>query len=805
MTVIRTPGLIDVNRGALKPQKGFMISMCLFLGSFFTSTIGSVTTDFAAPVKDTHHPVDVQVRMFPSEAAVARISRGGYGQAYLVYYLPQRGPNHPSLVVRLEHSKASRYAYADVYQAGGGKPYVVYHFVHGHATFAKDEQPAMVMTAVDGKWILDGHPDLNLNIRIFSPFRAMWEVVPIRTLMGYGNPKAKHTRQVIYTILTRTYPDGVPHWDLRELGPALPGEGVYRTNYAQRENDSPLQWAQSISPQWPYVALTGTFLQNYGTETPPIVVDWKTGKIKDFSEVTSVRAESRGYAMYSLIKMPLGQFGEPDFESPWGFYNLSGRTSNYPNLVIRLQHNTANDPYYTSYTPATQFAPLYPFQSEDVRYSWADHPGNLMFNYKIDVAGNVPYTQKTSLAGGRLSVLAPDYRSFPNWVLGHQWPVVSFVDTEGNSYATTEGIYDAPAVSIGIPYLRGWTSTPSLSGFSGVTTGFREEYRYGVPSKVLLYMSPFDERWHLMNADGGIWNLLNGDTVREKNLTNGSSIDMWQLANKKGMVTQDFAHIDGWTLYSGPLGAAWTRDARRSIGLVTSPPSNHSTWEHFVRVNSQHKPRSPIRMQSWLPADTSLVRGLAISGLKADAAGFHFILTVDHSNHKAKVSLPSLGRVSAGRYLVTYDVQKSKWSLHEATRAVPKITVSGVPGVVSSLMPTTLGVLVQNVGDLPLVGRIEVSISGKSLLATKIRVAGGSELRKHVSWVPNQTGNMFVQVRFDGNVWKTIRFRVESQLRMRTQAVESTLLPLHPDEYAAMASLLLMFAVVMVSWRRLRQ
>ncbi len=744
--------------------------------------------------------------MFPSARVVRNLSNGQNGIGYLVYYLKSRDPTKASLIVKLVHVKGERSATAYVYQVAGNSGYIPYHVHNGRVFMEKTERPAMVMDSLTGNWIQDGHAALNLDIRIYSPFTAMWEPVKVSSLWTSTSDSAvKKSRPIIYTIQTRTYPNGVPKWDLRQVLPSFTAS-LLRTNYAQRENDGPVKWTRSISPEWPYVSESGGFLQNYGTEAPPIVMDWITGRIKDFSEVVSVRAESHGYAFYSLNPLRSKKLLAPNFESPWGFYNVSGTPSAFPNLLIRVQHNSANDPFYTSYGGASQFAPLYPYQSEDVRYSWADHPGDLQFNYKVDVDGTVPYTQVVSIAGGRLRVLAPAYQSYPHWVIYHKWAVATFVDTEGHPYDTSEGIYSWPSSAVGLPYVRGWSATPNLSEFNSIFTGFRGEYRLGRAERPELYISPFDGRWHLLNASAGLWNLGNGQILKESNLNGGTYINSWVLLRRKGKrvkQVQQFVHLDGWSMYSGPQGAIWAPDARKQELLNALPPTNHASWVNFKRLSSEYKKHSPMDMKSWMPAGATPIHGLSLGDITSTRHGFKFVLSVIPTDKKGPIRVPGIGLLRGGTYAIQYDGVHQSWTSRRATNAQPLVSKLLFPQFGTALVPQEVKYKVSNNGDLPMNGTLILTVDGRELTKEKVSIGGGEYATLSGQWTPSHAGSDLVEIKLKGKIITRSEVTVRSYIDARTAALWNSMSQQSEDWYLPGLALVIVLGAVYLSWRRL--
>lgn len=751
-------------------------------------------------VQTAYKPMQVMVRMLPNAKAIRGLVRGDTGVGYLIYYIKSRGVRRPSLIVKLVHAHKSGTALAYVYQAPRSRDYISYSLIRGRLTLAKTEMPAIVMESGAGRWVIHGRPELDLTVRIYSTLRAMWEP-PVNVASILADPGH---RRLVYTIRTHAFANGVPEWDLRELDVHTPGIGLYRTNYAQREDDAPVRWSRSVSPEWPYVASSGHFLQGYTVETPPIVVNWKSGRIKDFSEVVSVRAEANGYALYSLIRLPVHTFSKPDFESPWGFYNLSAQQTDYPDLIVHVFRNYANDPNYKDDTTATLHAPLYPRPSEDIRYSWANHVGNLSFNYKVDMYGNVPYRQRTSLAGGLLSVDTPRYATYPDWAIGHRWPVTTFVDTEDSSYQTSEGIYDWPASSVGIPYVRGWTSSPSLSEFKSIRVGFRGEYRIGRTRRPYLYLSPIDGRLHLLYAEAGLWNLGNGLEVVERNLDRGPYIDYWKLVAHGGHAEQRFAYIGGWEFYSGPTGVDWLKHSLTQSTLQLLPPTDHRSWLFFRRVAAMQRPRSPYDMRAWLPHSARLVAGDRISGLTVRGHILGFLLDVSRTERGRKVVLPDIGALGVGAYWVTLDLAADIWHVGGVDAKPPKVQLVLRGGAISSV-ETHLCARIENDGHFTYRGKLRVEQSRTPIFSAPIVVPPLSSVNITVPWVPSQPGMTSLTAWLEHSLPARERVRVRGYVQERTaivwhltgsSVVDKTLIVL-----ALMLSALGLFAVERGWWK----
>lgn len=693
--------------------------------------------------------------MRPAGVTLAGLSRGAVGAGALVLYTANRGPNRPSVVVVLTHAAAGGNATARVYAAPPGVAWVPLRLAHGRVTIEPGLSPALILRAQGGYWRRDGHPNYNLDVQVFGPVQAMWGSGPESgTSLGYvGELKPG---ELGYDITIRAQADGTPAWDLRQLVPPFPGEGFYRTNYAQRECPGHPAWGPTVERLWPYVSTSRGFLEPSGVIEPPIVVDWATGKVTMFGEVVSVRSERCSYDFYSLTRLRPGRVNRPDFESPWGLYDLSGQDRGLPSLIIRTQHFPSNDPWSTGDDPALlQGAPLDNRPTEDIRYSWADHPGNQLFNYKVDVYGDRAYPDVVSIAGGSLRVRAPAYAQYPGWVVDHRWPSTTFIDTNGGDYATSEGIYQWPAQSIGTRYWRGWSSRPRLSDLGGLLVGLRGEYRVGSSHRPWLYASNVDLRLHLLDAQGGLWNLGGGAYLVEGNLTGGPHIDSWTLERFRPsavVVPHDKAphrvvsaldELDGFLLYSGPHGVTLRRAAGLHNGLRVLPPTDHATWLRFVAaVRPYRVGRNPRHLSTWIAAFSGPSASWSRATLRdvtATSTGFSAVLTAAQGG-VVQQGLPGLSVPGPGRWLLIWNRSRGgQWRIVPA-RGPAVHAVIIVPLNARALRPTHLRLLVTNEGNVPWAGTLWVITGSTTLYENAASVAGTGRLAVRLPWSPPAGG-----------------------------------------------------------------
>lgn len=687
-----------MHRRALPVLLGAAVAVC-------TGVLGMNPTSQASSVAP-----QIRVRFISlSGVSLRALSHGAVGRGALLYY---QGST-PKLLVLLSH------------QARSVARAVVYDNVET-ATKAEIEDgqtigtKVIAMQALGGWWVRNGIANYNLVVKLFGPMYGMWGEPTYQ-----GQLRAGELWAVIRTQANRR---GVPQWDFRQLVPAFPGEGVLRANYAQRTGPGPLRFVPSVSPLWPYVAYSGYFTQPNGEFVPPIVVDWKTGRVTMFSEIVSVRSENSSYDFYSLTPVRIGQKNTPDFETPWALYDLSGKGQGYPDLLIRTEHYYADDPYSDGVSARLLGSPGIPKANEDIRYSWADHPGNDLFNYKIDVFGFHPYPGYVPIMNGHTYIKAPSHRAYPHWIIDHRWPLATFVDTNGGGYQTSEGIYDwASRVSPG--YWLGQTTRPNLSEFQTIRTGFRGEYRIGLAHRPRLYISPVDRRLHLLYAQGGLWNLGAGWMVKEGNLTGGPYIDEWNLLKQQGHRSD----VRGRLLVVGNVGISSTANGTVRIATlkdpspeidILDPPTSHRTWMTFrSTVHRLATGRNPYKLGDWLaaiPGHHLTLQDAAISALHEQNGVLRFTLAVNSKRVQGSLTGLSLPKQS-GQYAVRYNIQKQTWSILRASPPVIHGTVI-VGRRLQTLKPERI--------------RVGAANSGISDQETTLRLWDGSRLIWHTrAWI----------------------------------------------------------------------
>jgi len=701
---------------------------------------------------------------FIGAAVLARLSEGAPGDGTLLYYLGQRAPDRPSLVVRLSKSPGADVATAVVYEAPAGSDHIPVVINGSSVTFSRALTPALTIRALGGWWVRDGKVNYNLDIQIDMPSYSMWGASydPKFGLGGWAAQVSPGTH-VVDVMVRDPEGVGVPRWDLRQLLPPFPGQGDYRTNYVERMCDTPLKHDFGVSPEWPFVAISGGFEQPVGTLRPPIVVDWATGKITAFSELVTARNQNCSYTVYSLRPLEIGVLNKPDFETPFAFYDLSGKGAGFPDLILRTEHYPAGDQWSAGLDPKVQRGVPVQQDFETVRYSWSDEVGNGTWDYKVEVMGNHPYTSGTSIAGGLATIMAPSYGAFPKWVIDRKWPVVTFVATEGSKYRSSEGIYDWSPREVGARYFLGEDANVASGAFTSIREGLRGEYRFGEPKRPALYFSPIDKRLHLLGADGGRFNLGHGWVLRLGNLTGGPYLDIWELdrsnatggndskakvsgggpAVPMGAQTGRLLKLGQLLIYSSGHGLTVKRIGARDASFVTQPPTDHASWVALRKALApfQGARRDPFDMKGWLAALSGpelALDGVSLSNVQpaADGHTVRFELTVAQGAHASgALGLPVFSDLAPGRYVVTYDQRDQRWHRQPATAPEVRATFQSTP--LQAFEPARVTLTLTNRGTLDWRGDLTLRAGGETVRSWNgVVVPGGGSTTEEIAWTP---------------------------------------------------------------------
>jgi hypothetical protein len=615
------------------------------------------------PTPITNRSIDVQ---FFSDSGIElkQLSEGKSGEGWLLYYAPGTNNEYPILVVNLFKEDAQSPAIAEIYMSSTSLNYIPIRVEADRVTLNQSHKPAIKMIAPGGWWQKNGITNFNLEVLIYGPIYAMWGGGYDRTSGPLGWTALIDPQELgVQISVGDKNRDGIPDWELRSIVPKFRGRGDYRSNYAERKCDSPIKIDNGVSPLWPFVATKGDYEQPPGQLRPPIVVDWRTGKITHFSELVTVRNQNCSYAFYTINPLEIERINKVNFEAPIATYDLSRQGNGYPNMLIRTERYPAGDRWFNQ--SSVDF--------ETIRYSWRNAVGDGRWDYKIEVAGFHRYESQTSIAGDLLAIDAPSYEQFPQWVIERKWPVVTFVDTLGSLDRSSEGIYAWSPRQLGDEYLRGEAELPNPDAFSTIQPGWRGEYQHTKNLHPKLYLSPIDNNLHLLGAEAGIQNIGNSTILRLDNLDNDLYIDSWTKEVFKGKFngesfkspdweTQEAIYAVGeYLIFSGIERVEILRTEIPRAILEIDPPTNYSTWLSFQDLVESKTvgEKDPLNLASWLggfSGEIFNISGASISNVRVLPNGFQFMLELqsDYQETSTKELLP-IENLATGKYLVRHE------------------------------------------------------------------------------------------------------------------------------------------------------
>lgn len=731
---------------------------------------------FFPAVARSDEEVETQfISLSVNEVTLAEMMQGKPGRGILLFYPDGRSPERPALVVLLQTAYDKDEVTARVYDDRNGNGYVDVDLQRDEPAIL-EPYSAVFITTLEKWWVRDGMPNYNLNVDIFGPVCAMWGTGPecgAQQLPGMDS----ETLSVRIRARDPQY-SGLPQWDLRSLITHVPTLGVIRTNYAERKCHTPVDIVQSASPAWPYVALEGEYLQETGKFHPPIIVDWEESRIVAFAELVPVRAQNCSYSLYSIHSLLPQEHNSPNFETPFAFYDLSGQGEGFPNLVLRSERSPAGDPWLVIDKAQPEIGSVQDF--ETIRYSWRNAVGDGFWDYKVEVMGFHPYEYRTPIADGLMTIDAPPYELFPTWVIEREWPAVTFVDTEGNSYFSGEGIYEWSPILLGNKYIFGRHENKNLKPFTRIRRGFRGEYRFQKNQPPLLYLSPIDNRLHLLGAEGGTWNLQKDEILSLHNLDEGPHINGWVRKN----VTEDSANpgkpgftvpseeeeikerlyaLDGYLIYSNAQTAEIRRTSLKPALFTIAPPTDKNSWLEFREQTAPYtsQKRDPHDLRGWMDAfegETLSIAGGQISGVRMTGSGFRFVLQLQTGFQVQGAPFFSANTLQPGQYVVAYDGQ---FTIEPLTPPALSLTLS-VPEDAAPVVGDTLLIRIEghnqggeDVEGVILVGTLEKDGKQREIERRSIDLLSGVPAHGAFNWQPESAGTWTVTYRLEdlrGNV-----------------------------------------------------
>jgi hypothetical protein len=573
---------------------------------------------------------------------------------------------------------------ADVYQDENADGKVATRVVSGHLVVTEPGFPVIHVLSRDGYWQRDGRiaPDFDLTV----------DGAMLATFGGekYSQYMSNDGRPDV-VIRVRGPHDGDPRsYDWRNVETPVPAtSAIYRTTLMVREHGQEPAFAPifpwyllgavyGVTSQYkgvtqPVAPLTGSAGRPYGIVKPfgqsfaPIQVDWNAGKIRFVGEFVASRASSENWFTYSDYTIKPGKLTDPDFESPFAFYNLAQNNSGRPDLQVRIERAIPGDGFVNSNWQGRPY--------QQVRYSWEQRPGQ-NWSFKLGLLGQKQIDQRVTFP--EFSLTTVPYDQLPSWVTSNSWDIATFVAVERQSYSSTEGIYEwDPTGALRDDYYSGATNVaPPLDS---INVGLRGEYTTHLDAQPWLYLSPIDGRLHLVSAQSGVFQQDKTHTVVYENLSGGQHIDAWLGYDGDQIARQ---------LYQLPNGLIFATDDTVSLldasiaqeTFRTLPPTNHADWTEIGQRLSTIRPIQAGDLQSMymqFPGKQTIIKNASISDVRFTKTGYRFILDLKPGFDLGGLALS--GVTTAGSYEITYDSASNGYSAKPATATNAVITPANVP------------------------------------------------------------------------------------------------------------------------------
>lgn len=538
--------------------------------------------------------------------------------------------------------------------------------------------------ALDGYWQRDGRIAQNFDVYVDDQFMA--------TFSGglYLDAMKNDGATDVIVRVRGPRPGDLRSYDWRNVYTPVPtSSGVLRTVLMVREKGL----EPAIQPQFPWYLLgnvTG-LIKDYGSSSPPIQIDWETGRIAQLGEFVASRGSDENWFTYSIVRVEPYELTNPNFESPFAFYDLADDSDSVPELQIRVARMNPDDPYNDA-PIAWQGRPY-----QLIRYSW-DQANDQNWSYKLALMGQ--YTIESTVTFPEFSLTTIPYAELPRWVVERPWDIASFVAAETPLW-TTEGIYNLdPSLTLRDSYYTGVGQ--STGGFGEtIDAGRRGEYALHLANQAWLYFSPIDRRLHLSSADSGIWNIDGQRQLKYLNSSSGPTFDGWQLS-ENGQLVEQLYRLSNGLLYSGADGTFFREVDIADSLFETLAPTNNAEWKALGRQLEKHQralPDADLRaMFDQFGGEAIRVSSGPLSSFQRVGGNVSFVVQAGDAETQAALATLTSSQVSSGEQTVT--VAGNKWTTRPAEYIPPELTIEAHPQ--GNLTSVPVQITIENPGAIPI-------------------------------------------------------------------------------------------------------
>lgn len=726
-----------------------------------------------------------QIRIYPRGESVPGGTFDGLNASNAIWVFDANAQGRASLIVDFHRDRGD--LVADLYDDGDGdhqvsyrldngtpviteRPVLVPRFERGPLVAGISEQLLYVpipadaprgdptwtvqLRSLEGRWIHDdGTPVMNLDVLVNGPVLAMFAAET------YLDRLFTDGRTDFVINVRNPSRDGRPDYDIRNAYPEVPDDwGIYRSELMVNEahDEPPIKnfvfWPLLGSAGPPLRDLAGGTLptvqfydhkgqnygivKGYGESFAPIQVDWSGAKIIYVGEFVASRGNDHNWFTYSIKRIEPGKLTEPDFESPFAFYNLSGNHPGIPDLQVRAERVVPDDRYALSQWQGRAY--------QQIRYSWEQKAGQ-GWSYKLGLLGQHPIDGEVQLPGFKLRTIP--YADFPTWVTTRAWDVASFVAVERPDYRSTEGIYEwGTTGTVRDEYYAG-VGTDTGDFAKEMTSGLRGEYTLHLGTQPWLYFSPIDARLHLAGVSRGTYNIDGIRRVEYQSLAGDGHIDSWQRYDGDQLVAQ-LAQIPGALLYAGDGQVTLLKTDIPKEVLRTLPPTNHDEWVKLgEQLDANKRTFAADDLHAMLDqfhGDHLTLTGGSVSEFRLTDSGFRFVLDLQTGFNPGK--FPVNGITGPGRYILEFNRATSQFAAQPSSPPAPAIDSIKAETSASALIPVDLSIVLANTGledvtTVPLIVTAARPGERPRLVANQtVDLLGSEHPAVRMSWTPPASG-----------------------------------------------------------------
>ena len=497
------------------------------------------------------------------------------------------------------------------------------------------------------------------------------------------------------------------------------------------------------------IPLIGETIPPYGMVKPynksfaPIQVDWSTGRVAVIGEFIASRGSDVNWFTYSLNRIEPGQLGNPDFESPFNFYDLAGDNDGFPELEVRIERMNQDDPY----NDEPQLWRGRPYQA--VRYSW-DQSNTQNWSYKLGLLGQQGIDTTVSFPEFALTTIP--YTALPNWVTQHRWDLATFAATD-QPFWTTEGIYLGDFGRQLRDHFYTGGSPEVTDPETMMESGWRLDYNFHYGRQPWLTYNPVDHELHLLAAQGGIWQFDDHRELRFLNSSGGDAFDGWQLWDDDALKAQLY-RLPGGLLFSDATTTLYHAAEIPTESFRTLPPTTTEEWKTLGdRLTANQRSFAPGDLRAMFDqfggTATEIVGG-PLRDFRHTPNGVRFAVDADTRRDLRSIAKLIGARPEPG--LQVLSLGPNGWSVERGTIALPVPVIE--VATARTLASTVARVTVENPGTMDLTDAVmdveATSPEGDvALIAVDEPVAadGGGHVTLDVLWAPTSQGSWTIEAR----------------------------------------------------------